>query len=184
MAEPTGRPTVWQLFRTFARIGLTSFGGGLSGWLFRIFVEERRWLADEEFLNGLGIAQALPGINVANMAIWIGYRLRGPRGAIASLFGIVLPAAAVIIALGSAVANLERFPLTHPALQGAAAAAVGLSLSMGITTVRRVPRRTAPLVVLAATFLAVGVFHWPLLWVVLGLGSLSVGIEYWRLLPG
>ncbi len=76
-------PTTAQLFVVFARIGLTSFGGGLSGWLLREFVQRRGWLGEEEFLSGLALAQAFPGVNVVNLAIWIGYRLRGTPGALA-----------------------------------------------------------------------------------------------------
>ena len=60
------------------------------------------------------------------------------------------------------------------ALAGAAAAAIGLSLSMGITAARRVPRRVVPMLVMAATFVAIGILHWPLVWVVLAAGSISI----------
>jgi len=70
-----------QLFLIFSRIGLTSFGGGLSGWLLREFVQSRKWLTEEEFFSGLAISQAMPGINMTNVAIWIGYRLRVNSGA-------------------------------------------------------------------------------------------------------
>lgn len=54
MSEPdVPRPTPLQLFLIFARIGLTSFGGGLSGWMLREFVQRRRLLSEEDFLNGL-----------------------------------------------------------------------------------------------------------------------------------
>jgi chromate transporter len=180
-SSTTQRPTPRQLLLIFSRIGLTSFGGGLSGWLLREFVQSRKWLSHDEFLNGLAISQALPGVNVTNMAIWIGYRLlRGP-GAIASLIGIVVPAAVVIVLLGALFSSLVRFPVTHLALQGAAAAATGLSLSMCIVTARHVQRTLVPIVIFATTFVAVGILRWPLPWVLLGVGSLSVGMEYLKL---
>lgn len=179
---PAGtRPTALQLFLIFARIGLTSFGGGLSGWLLREFVRDRAWIAEEEFLDGLSLAQALPGVNVTNMAIWIGHRLLGLRGAVAGVAGIVVPPAVLIVGLSAAFAALQRFPATHWALDGAAAAAIGLSLSMGITTARRVKRRALPLAVMAATFLAIGPLHCPLVAVVAVAGLGSVGLEYARL---
>ena len=174
-------PTSARLFLIFTRIGLTSFGGGLSGWLLREFVQDRRLIGEEEFLNGLALSQALPGVNVTNMAIWIGYRLLGRRGAVAGFCGIVGPAAVLIVVIGALFHQLERFPITHPALDGAAAAAIGLSLSMGVTVARRVPRRFVPILASTATFLAVGLFQWSLFWVVVVAGSLSVGWEYWRL---
>ena len=65
-------PSCSQLFWVFTRIALTSCGGGVSGWLLREFVQNRKWMTQEEFLNGLSISQALPGVNVKNMAVWIG----------------------------------------------------------------------------------------------------------------
>ena len=174
-------PTSLGLFLIFSRIGLTSFGGGLSGWLLREFVQNRPWLTEEEFLNGLAISQALPGVNVKNMAIWIGYRLAGSNGAIASVAGIIVPPAIVIILIAIALHQLQRFPVTHLAIEGAAAASIGLSLSMGIVTARRVPRAALPLSVMIATFVMVGLLRWPLVWVLVGLGSGSVGAEYLRL---
>jgi chromate transporter len=174
-------PTPLGLFLIFSRIGLTSFGGGLSGWLLREFVQDRAWLTEEEFLNGLAISQALPGVNVKNMAIWIGYRLAGSGGAIASVAGIIVPPAIVIILIAIALKQLQRFSVTHLAIEGAAAASIGLSLSMGIVTARRVPRAALPLSVMIATFVMVGLLRWPLVWVLVGLGSGSVGAEYFRL---
>ncbi|HWA80671.1 MAG TPA: chromate transporter [Acetobacteraceae bacterium] len=170
-----------RLFLVFSRIGLTSFGGGLSGWLMREFVIDRAWLSEDEFLNGLAISQALPGVNVKNMAIWIGYRLLGRRGAVAGFAGIILPPAIVIMLIGALFSTLTRFPIVHRALVGAGAAAIGLSLSMGITAARRLPRGIVPILVLVATFLTVGILRWPLVWVLLGAGSISVGFEYAKL---
>uniref|UniRef100_A0A9E8CT60 Chromate transporter n=1 Tax=Bosea sp. NBC_00436 TaxID=2969620 RepID=A0A9E8CT60_9HYPH len=172
------RPSALQLFLIFARIGLTSFGGGLSGWMLREFVQRRRLMSEEDFLNGLSVAQALPGVNVTNMAIWIGYKLGGRNGAIACWLGIVVPAAFVIVLIGSVFASLGGYEITHVALGGAASAAIGLSLAMGLTAARRVPRRAFPLAIMAATFVAVAILKWPLLWTVLGAGSLSVAVTY------
>ncbi|AOK03765.1 chromate transporter [Burkholderia sp. AU28942] len=173
-------PGVLALFIAFAQIGLTSFGGGLSARMLRDFVHERRWLDEEAFLNGLALSQALPGVNVKNLAIWIGYRLAGWRGAMAGFTGIIAPPAVLIVLFGVAFSTLTRFPLTHIALAGAAAAAIGLSISMAITAVRRLPRRVLPFAVMTLTFVSVAVLHWPLVWTVLIGGALSVALEYRR----
>jgi chromate transporter len=94
--------------------------------------------------------------------------------------GIVVPPAFVIVLLGALFSHLTQYPVTHLALDGAAAAAIGLSLSMGIVTARRVRRRLFPLVILSATFVAIGVFHLPLIEVVLVSGTVSVAVEYLR----
>ncbi|WP_179402986.1 chromate transporter [Burkholderia guangdongensis] len=169
-----------DVFLAFAQIGLTSFGGGLSGRMMRDFVHERRWLDEDEFLNGLALSQALPGVNVKNLAIWIGYRMCGWRGAVAGFIGIIVPPAVLIVLLGVAFSTLTRFTLTHVALAGAAAAAIGLSMAMALTAVRRLPRRIVPFAVMALTFVAVAVLHWPLVWTVLIGGTVSVALEYRR----
>lgn len=173
-AEPTSQPTAWRLFLIFTRISLTSFGGGLSGWLLREFVTDRGWISEEEFLNGLSISQALPGVNVKNMAIWIGYRLCGLPGAVVAVAGIILPAAVGIILLASGFDMIAQYRLTPVVLLGAGAAAIGLSLSMGITTARRVPRQLMPLFIMVATFGSVALLHWSVVGAVAGFGALSV----------
>jgi chromate transporter len=180
-SPPPGEVTSLGLFLIFARIGLTSFGGGLSGWFMREFVHDRHWMSEDEFLNGLALSQALPGVNVKNLAIWVGYRLLGWRGAVAGFCGIIFPPAVVIILLGVFFSAIASFWLTHIALAGAAASAIGLSLSMAITAARRLPRRVFPYLVLIATFAAAALFRLSLVWTVLIAGALSIGYEYMRL---
>jgi chromate transporter len=175
---PSPPPTLSGLFLIFCRIGMTSFGGGISGWLLREFVQDRDWISEEDFLNGLAISQALPGINVKNMAIWIGHRLFGWRGAAVSVAGIVVPPAIIIIVLGAVIGALIFHPVTQVLVAGAAAAATGLSLSMGVLTAQRVRREAIPLLLMAATFIAVGVLRLSLVWVVLVGGGVSILIEY------
>lgn len=171
-------PTPLGLFLIFSRIGLLSFGGGLSGWFLREFVQERRWMSEEDFLNGLSLSQALPGVNVKNMAIWIGYRLLGRWGAFASFMGIIVPPAIVIVLIATVFASLQGFEATHVALAGAGAAAIGLSLSMGITAARSLPPGIFPILMMAAVFVAIGVLQWPLVWTVLVAGTISVAWSY------
>src|SRR3546814_20763716 len=77
---PHSPPSLTMLFLAFSRLGVTSFGGGLSGWIMRELVHRRKWISEQEFVNGLALSQAFPGINVVNLAIWIGYRLQGGKG--------------------------------------------------------------------------------------------------------
>ena len=182
MQEPDkhdGSPTALQLFLVFTKIGLTSFGGGLSGWILRELVQTRAWLSEEDFLSGLALAQAFPGVNVVNLAIWLGYRLRGTWGALVSMVGIIVPAAFVVIGLAAVFASLSAFPLTHLVLDGVGAAAVGLSLSMGILAAQRTARKgTIPVVIMVVSFIAVGVLRLSMPLVVVVLGPVSVAVAY------
>src|SRR5262249_41783685 len=116
-------------------------------------------------------------------AIWIGYRLCGNSGAIASFLGIIVLPGMLMVLVGTLFASLQGFDITHIALDGAAAAAVGLSLSLGLTAARRVPRKVIPMAIMAATFVAIGFLDWALGWGVLGLvfvcillGGLATGL--------
>lgn len=173
MSRKQGEPSAWSLFIIFARIGLTSFGGGLSGWFMREFVDRRQWISRDEFLNGLALSQALPGVNVKNLAIWIGYRMRGRRGAIAGFCGTIIPSAIFIILLATVFASLTRFSLTQLLLQGAGAAAIGLSLSMGFVSCRHLPRKLMPIAQAAATFVSIGILHWSLVYTVIIIGAVG-----------
>ncbi len=175
-------PTTGQLGGAFVRIGLSSFGGGLSGWLLRELVQRRQWLSEEEFLSGLALAQAFPGVNVVNLAIWIGYRLRGTAGAAAAACGIIVPPAVVVVVIAIGFAALLRYPVMHLVLDGIGAAAVGLSLQMGLIAAMRAAKKGWDAVaVMVLAFVAVGLLHLSLPLVVLVLGSASVALAYWKL---
>ncbi|MCK8782900.1 chromate transporter [Roseomonas sp. NAR14] len=174
MSAPDKTPDLGAIFLAFAKIGLTSFGGGLSGWMLREFVQNRRWLDEAEFLNGLSLAQAFPGVNVVNLAVWIGYRLRGGRGSLVAVLGMVVPAMFVAIGAAALFAHLSRFHATHVVLAGIGAAAVGLSLQMGVRAARRAARSAMPVAIMAAVFLAIFAFRLPLLWVVLVAAPASI----------
>lgn len=179
-AAPAGPPSLGQIFLAFTKIGLTSFGGGLSGWMLREFVQNRRWVSEADFLNGLSLAQAFPGVNVVNLALWIGFRLRGGPGALAGVLGMIVPAMLVAIAAAAAFAEVAQYRSVHLALAGAAAAAVGLSLQMGVRAARRAARSAVPVAIIVATFLAIGVLRLPLLPVMAVLAPLSIAYAAWR----
>ena len=174
------QPSLKDLFFLFSRVGLTSFGGGTSMWLYSQIVREKGWIEEGEFLDVLALCQALPGINVTNMAVWLGRRLRGAPGAVAAVTGIVALPSIVIVLIASLFAAIAHFPLTELALTGATAAAVALPFSMGLLMARRVRRAPLPLLVLAATFVSVGVLKWPLMAVAPVAALVSVGAELRR----
>lgn len=166
------------LIGTFAKIGLMSFGGALSGWMYREIVQRRRWLAEEDFLSGLALGQIMPGANVANLSLYIGQRLRGGVGAVAALLGMLLPPMALVIALAALYARIEAIEWVHRFIGGVAAAAIGLTAMVGLRAARRVERRRGPLALLLAIFLMVGVLRWPMVPVVLGVAPLSIGLAW------
>ncbi|HWE79667.1 MAG TPA: chromate transporter [Pseudolabrys sp.] len=173
-AAPAAPPSIVTIFAVFARIGLLSFGGGLSGWVFREVVVLRNWIGEEEFLSGLALAQILPGTNIANLAVYIGQKLCGTAGAVAALGGLLAGPFFAVIALASVYDRFRSIPYADAAMDGVAAAAIGLLLIIVLRGVRHSARKPAGAIALAATFIGVGLLHVSLLIVVAVVGPLSV----------
>src|SRR3954454_10586329 len=118
-------PSLAEYGLLVVRIGLTSFGGGVSGWMMRLVVHERGWVGETEFLSGLALCQVFPGINVLNLCIWLGYRLRGGAGAVAGGLAMIIPPALVLLALATAFAGVSEILSVRRALAGGAAGGGG-----------------------------------------------------------
>ena len=88
-----------QLFSTFFKIGLVTFGGGYAmiPMIEADVVDKYKWVGKEQFLDLLAIAQSCPGVFAINISIFIGYKLRGVRGAMAAAFGTALPSFLIIL---------------------------------------------------------------------------------------
>jgi chromate transporter len=101
-----------ELLRVFTRIGFLSFGGpaGQIALMHRELVEERAWVAEEDFLNALNFCHLLPGPEAQQLATWVGWRLQGVRGGLAAGLLFVVPGALLMLALSAfyaVAANLD-----------------------------------------------------------------------------
>lgn len=173
-------PSYLSLFLVFFRIGLTSFGGGMSGWLFREVVEKNAWLTEERFFSSLTMAQILPGPGPINASVFIGLQVRGFLGAALAFLGMVLPSFCVIILLGALYGLYGSVPAVQSVLKGLTAVGIGVTFAMGTRRTIRLRRDPIALLLILAVFLMVGILHWPTLYVVLGVIPLSIAITAMR----
>ncbi len=92
---------MWQLFSTFFRIGLFTIGGGYAmiPLIEAKVVDEKRWVDRQELLDLIAVAQSCPGIFAINIGIFIGYKLRGKKGAFVCTLGTALPSFIIILAI-------------------------------------------------------------------------------------
>jgi chromate transporter len=167
------------LLYVFLKLGASSFGGGVSGWIHREIVERRQWLSDDRFLQAITIAQVMPGANPVNLAVYIGMQLRGFVGAAVAAFGMITPAFCIILLLGAGYGFISRYPEAHVVLGGLACAGIASTLTMGIKTARRLKGQVVPIGIAAAIFIMVGVLRWPLVAVVATSAPLSIIAAYW-----
>lgn len=159
MSETAERPSLARIFRVFALIGVTSFGGGIVAYLRHALVEVEKWLDEEEFMAALEISQTLPGLNSTNMSVIVGRKLRGPLGAAVAVLGMVLPGAVIVMGLGLAYGRFHNDPVVALVLSGVAAAAVGLLLQVTLKIGWKQLVNPRDLAFVAVVFVLVGVLH-------------------------
>ena len=91
----------WEAFRTFFRIGIFTLGGGYA--MIPLIEEEvvnrHKWVAKEEMLDLIAIAQSCPGVFAINIATFVGYKLKQTKGALAATVGTALPSFLIILAI-------------------------------------------------------------------------------------
>lgn len=117
-----------DLFFTFARIGVCTFGGGYAMLpiLQREVVEKRGWAKDEELTDYFAIGQCTPGIIAVNTATFIGYKLRGYVGGVVATLGLVFPSLVIITIIAACLSNFADIPVVQHALAGVNACVVAL----------------------------------------------------------
>ena len=166
------------LFRTFAEMSLYGFGGVMP-WARRMLVDRRRWLDDREFAELLAIGQILPGPNICNMAVIVGYRHAGWRGSLAAATGLLSAPFVIVLVLGALYHRFGAMPAVQGALRGMMAVAAGLVLMTGVKLAQSQPRTARGLVFGLLSLTAVGILHLPLGWVMLVLIPAALVVE-WR----
>lgn len=175
-----------DLFFSFTWLALQGFGGVLAV-VQREIVEKKRWLTPDEFLEDWAVAQVLPGPNVINLALMLGDRAFGLRGALAAVAGMLTAPLAVIVVLAVLYAHFAADPQVAGALRGMGAVAGGLIAATGIKLVPALRRHPLGfgicLAVLALVFVAIVVLHISLGWVLLVVGGASCVWTWKRIAP-
>jgi chromate transporter len=166
------------LFTAFNEIAVSGFGGTLP-WSYRTLVETRRWLTDREFMEMLALGQLLPGPNICNVAIMVGWRFAGYAGAAAALSGLVVMPFLFMAILGFLYVRYGDTRIAQHALTGMSAVAAGLVLATGLKMLSGLPRRWLPALFGVVAFAGVGVLRLPLLGVLVVLAPAAIALA-WR----
>lgn len=177
LAGPSRTVSKGELFRCFLWMGLTSFGGVLP-FARRALVQQRGWLTNEEFVELLSLGQILPGPNIVNVAIMLGRRHQGAAGALVAFSALMLAPFVIIIILAVLYGQYGQVPAAQRAIAATAVATSGLVVAMGITMLRKQPRRWCGLAVTALAFSASGPLHMPLVWVVTIAAPLGIALAW------
>jgi chromate transporter len=132
-------PTLSHLFLAFLRLGTTAFGGpAMIAYMRELAVGRECWLAKLDFQDGVALCQTIPGATAMQVAAYVGLRVRGVRGAIATYVGFGLPAFLLMLLLSTLYARTHTLPVVVAAFSGLQALIVAVlanaTISFGSTT--------------------------------------------------
>ena len=111
---------LFDLFKTFCRIGGLTFGGGYAmlPMLQKEVVDERKWATNDELLDYYAVGQATPGIIAVNTATFVGYKVKGIWGAFFATLGVVFPSFVIILVIASFLQNFSKYIIVQNAFSG------------------------------------------------------------------
>lgn len=147
---------LYDLFLTFAKVGLFTFGGGYAmiAVIEDICVTRKAWITHDEMMNLTVIAESTPGPIAINCATYVGYKMGRMAGAVAATLGIVLPSFAVICLIAACMDNLMAYPIVAQAFMGIKVAVGILILDAGLNMLRRMPKKRRPRIFAGCAFAA------------------------------
>jgi chromate transporter len=173
ITAPPRPASLAALFWAISGIALQGFGGVLAV-VQRELVEKKQWLTIEEFVEDWAVSQIMPGPNVVNLALIIGDRYFGWRGALAALAGMLAIPLLVVMALTIGLAGIGHLPAVQGALRGMGAVSAGLIAGTGIRLVPALRSNamgtSACALIAGLVFTAIAFFKVPLAWTLLGIG--------------
>ncbi len=172
-------PSLSELFRAFALVSISGFGGALP-WARRMIVEQRKWMTAEEFNETFSLSQFLPGPNLINFSVVYGSRFGGAAGAAVALAGLLGPPLVIVTILAALYARFGDLTALTRVLGGIASAAAGLLIANVARMAEPLFRKRwnfSPFVAVAG-FTGVALMQWPLPYVFAVLAPVSVALAW------
>ena len=154
-----------DLFLTFAKIGVFTFGGGYAmiSMIENNCVERKKWITHDEMMNVTVIAESTPGPIAINDATYVGYKQAGFIGAVIATLGIVLPSFLIIFAISSLLDHFLEITIIASAFKGIKVAVGILILDAAITMIKKMHKKLLPRVIMLCSFAAmmlINIFAW------------------------
>jgi chromate transporter len=179
-AEPIAPPPLRSLLAYFLKLGAIGFGGpiALAGYMQRDLVEERRWIARDDYLQGLALAQLMPGPLAAQLAMYLGWVRAGVLGATLVAAAFIVPSFVMVLALSAAYVRYSGLAFMQGVFYGVGAAVIAIVARSAVKLVKMTIRRDPLLWVIFAA--NAGVVAWTereLVWLFIGSGAIALLIK-------
>ena len=146
----------WELFRSLFKIGLFTFGGGFAmlSLMETEFVENKKWLEHEEFMDLVVIAESTPGPIAINSATYIGFKYAGFFGSVFATLGVCIPSFLIIFLISLFFDRFMELTLVSAAFRGIQVCVVYLIFNAGYKMLKKMKKKPLPLILMSATVLA------------------------------
>ena len=156
-------PTLSEMTRVFARIGLLSFGGPAAqiALMHRELVETRDWVTEKDYLSALSFCMLLPGPEAMQLATWTGWRMHGTKGGLIAGLLFVLPGAAVVLGLSMIYAAYGAVPLVAALFTGVQAAVVAIVIEALLRVSKRALKGRVHWIIAGLAFFALFALNIP-----------------------
>ena len=175
---------IWELFCSFFKIGLFTFGGGYAmlPLIDAEVIGKKKWITDEEMEEMLCLSEVTPGPIAINMATLIGYKKGGFLGSVMTTLGVCLPSVIIILALCGAFSLALQNKYFISAFRGIRAGVSVLVLSAGLKMFNKTKRDYGYIISLVAIFLALYLKLGTVMIIILGgiFGIILGEIRSWR----
>lgn len=154
-----------DLFLTYAKIGLFTFGGGYAmiAMIENVCVEHKKWITHDEMMNITVIAESTPGPIAINCATYTGYKKAGFWGAVAATFGIIVPSFMIIFLISLFLNHFLEITIIAHAFQGIKIGVGLLILDAAITMIQKMSKQSFPKIMMMGScilMLMIDVFAW------------------------
>lgn len=158
-------PILLDLFLTFAKIGLFTFGGGYA--MLSVItdncVEKKKWITADDMMNVTVIAETTPGPIAINCATFVGYRKAGILGGIAATIGVIVPSFVIIYLISLFLNSFLEITVIANAFQGIKIGVGFLIVQAAVGMMKSLPKNTLSRILLyssCAVMLLVNIFSW------------------------
>ena len=149
-------PLLLDLFLTFAKIGLFTFGGGYAmiAPIENICVDKKNWITHDEMMNITVIAESTPGPIAINCSTYVGYKQKRLPGALAATIGIIIPSFFIIFMISMIFDHFLEIKWVSHAFQGIKLAVGILILDAAVKMLRKMQKKPLPILFMLSSFAA------------------------------
>ncbi|HHX24727.1 MAG: chromate transporter [Tepidanaerobacteraceae bacterium] len=172
-----------EVFTTFFKVGSFTFGGGYAmiPLIEREVVQNKKWVAAEEIVDILAVAQSMPGAIAINSATFIGNKLAGRKGGIVATVGVVMPSFLIITLIAIFFTKVQNTPIVAAVFSGIRPTVVGLISIAAIKVAKTSIIDSLGIILVILSVLLVVIADVPAFYIIIG--GAAVGLTIYRMFP-